>query len=153
PGLIITLARVAGWLGGALAIVSGRSLPQIDSLLAPLQLPCAAEHGAIMRLPHGEIVPADADCAVSADWRERLCAGVAAWPGVILEEKRYSVVIHFRSTPSCENDVRRLVQNVVAADPENFEILPARMALEIRHRDIAKGAAVSRFMEEPPFRG
>ncbi|HEX5286069.1 MAG TPA: trehalose-phosphatase, partial [Polaromonas sp.] len=54
--LIPILRQLAAQLGGALAIVSGRKLTDLDGFLAPLQLPSAAEHGAQRRSPQGEVI-------------------------------------------------------------------------------------------------
>ncbi len=49
PELSATLSRLSGLLGGALALVSGRPIAQLDRLFAPLRLPAAGEHGAEIR--------------------------------------------------------------------------------------------------------
>ena len=51
--LLATLSRLSALLGGALALVSGRPIVQLDRLFAPLRLPAAGEHGAEIRLAHG----------------------------------------------------------------------------------------------------
>lgn len=55
PGLLDSLATLSGSLGGALAIVSGRSLADLDRLLAPMRPAVAAEHGAVLRLADGRM--------------------------------------------------------------------------------------------------
>ncbi len=151
--LIPALASARAWLDGALAIVSGRPIDQIDRLLAPLQLPCAGEHGAVMRFPDARTLRADGDRAVPAAWRRQLRTVAQAWAGVIVEEKAYTVAIHFRQAPLRQRDVRKLVECVVAGHSDAFEILPARMAFEIRHRLLNKGLAVSEFQRFAPFAG
>jgi trehalose 6-phosphate phosphatase len=146
-----TLHAVSGRLDGALALVSGRALEVIDELLSPLRLPAAAEHGAIIRLPDGAVqtcVPR----GVPQSWREHLRAETKDWTGVLVGEKRTSVAIHYRLAPERENDVRALVMRIVAEDPA-FEVLPARMAFEIRPRGADKGTAIRRFLEIAPFQG
>ena len=63
-GLVKNLTRVSRWLGGALALASGRTLAEIDHLLAPLRPPCLAEHGAMIRFPDGEMSVAGPDRTV-----------------------------------------------------------------------------------------
>jgi len=148
-----TLAAARDWLGGALAIVSGRPFAKIDELMAPLVLPCAGEHGAILRLPDGTIRKADALSAVPEPWQQRVRAAVRNWNGLVVEYKRYSIAAHFRQVPERQDDLRKLFDSVVAEDSGDFEVLPARMAYEIRHRALNKGTAVREFMKHPPFRG
>ena len=147
------LARARSWLGGALAIASGRTLAEIDHLLAPLHLPCVSEHGAVVRHPGGAIDPASVDRAVPPAWKARLQAAARDWAGVMVEDKSYGVAVHFRQAPGREREIRDLVATVVAEDAANFEVLPASMAFEIRHRGLTKAIAVDTFMTMSPFAG
>ncbi|GAA0579944.1 trehalose-phosphatase [Rhizomicrobium electricum] len=148
PGL---LQAVSDRLGGALALVSGRALEIIDRLMAPLRLPAAAEHGAIVRLPDGSVQTCVAR-SVPLSWRKRLRVETKDWTGVLVGEKHASVAVHYRLAPEHEEDVRALVMRITADDPD-FEVLPARMAFEIRPRGADKGTAIRRFLETAPFRG
>jgi trehalose 6-phosphate phosphatase len=151
-GLAKSLARASRWLGGALALASGRTLPEIDQLMAPLCLPCVAEHGAVLRFPSGATTFAGQDCVTPDRWRVELRAGARDWKGVLVEDKAFSVAVHYRLAPERVDEVRELVRAIAAQDPA-FEVLPARMAFEIRHRSLTKAAAVDRFMPTPPFAG
>ncbi|HEX4181746.1 MAG TPA: trehalose-phosphatase [Caulobacteraceae bacterium] len=151
--LVPTLSRASDWLGGALALASGRTLAEINALMDPLKLPCVAEHGAILRRPDGTIVRAGPEHAVPGAWRERLRAAARDWPGVMVEEKDTGVAVHYRLAPAREAEVRDLVLAVAAENPAAFEVLPARKAFEIRHRALTKALAVTRFMPQPPFAG
>jgi trehalose 6-phosphate phosphatase len=147
-----SLARVAARLGGALALASGRTLAEIDQLMAPLALPCLAEHGAMLRYPDGATSVAGPDRAVPERWRAQLRAAARDWPGVLVEQKSFGVAVHYRLAPDRETAVHALVDETAAQDPA-FEVLPARMAFEIRHRTLTKAAAVERMMPLPPFAG
>ncbi|HEX4179155.1 MAG TPA: trehalose-phosphatase [Caulobacteraceae bacterium] len=152
-GLTKTLTRASRWLGGALALASGRTLAEIDHLMAPLRPPCLAEHGAMVRFPNGAIAVAGADRVVPAPWRLELRMATREWAGVLVEEKTHGVAVHFRLAPEREAEVRDLVTAAVARDPVNFEVLPARMAFEIRHRGLTKALAVNSLMPLSPFAG
>lgn len=151
--LIQTLAQAGAWLGGALAIVSGRPFEQVDRLFAPLRLPGGAGHGSALRLPDGTTQWANDTYSVPDEWRRRLNAAVTRWPGVVVEEKAHSVAIHFRASPEHENEVRQLVEGLVARDPESFEAMPGRKAIEIRHRTLTKAVVVHSLMAHKPFKG
>lgn len=146
------LARTHAWLGGALAIVSGRTIDDIDRLMAPLVLPCAGEHGAIFRRADG-VTEFEEGASVPEDWIERLRRAAKAWTGVLVERKKRGVAVHFRKSPSRENDVRDLLAEVVNENRNVFEVLPASKAFEIRNRKMTKGNAVRRFMSSAPFAG
>jgi trehalose 6-phosphate phosphatase len=152
-GLARTLARVDRCLGGALALASGRTLAEIDQLMAPLRPPCLAEHGAVLRFPNGATSVAGGAHIVPSRWRIELRAATQDWTGVLVEEKAHGVAVHYRLAPEREDEVRGLVSAIVAKDPAQFEVLPARMAFEIRHRTLTKAIAVNSFMPLPPFAG
>jgi len=149
--LAAKLEAASAWLGGALAVVSGRSLASIDQLLLPLKLPCAAEHGAVLRLPDG-MLHHTAPGALPDHWADRICTVAAAWPGVLIDAKSHGLALHYRLAPEREQDVRRLLNELIREEPD-FEILPAKMALELRRRGLHKGAAVRAFMAVSPFAG
>ncbi|GAA0535363.1 trehalose 6-phosphate phosphatase [Rhizomicrobium palustre] len=149
-GLIASLEAASQKLGGALAVVSGRPLISIDALLAPLTLPAAAEHGAVLRNPDGLLQRAGG--GLPLPWRENIREVAATWEGVVIDEKPHSVAVHFRLAPSREEDVCRLLQQVINGH-EDYEILPAKMAFELRRKGQHKGAAIESFMALSPFAG
>ena len=143
------LSAVAERLGGALVLASGRRLDDIDRLMAPYRFPCAAEHGAILRFGDGSARVQQESRVVPERLREKLREAAARWPGASIEEKTFTIVVHYRQAPSRRDEIRAFIGSLIAG--EDFEALPARMAFEIRHRALNKGAAVDAFMAEPPF--
>ncbi len=150
-GLVDDLLAARDYLGGAVAIVSGRTLRDIDTLLHPLNLICAAEHGGELRLGAQAIVATENQRVPDA-WREVIRATAQHWPGVVVEYKSHCVAVHYRLAPERERDVLALLDSLVESE-RDFEVLRARMAFEIRHCDINKGAAVRRIMRNSPFFG
>lgn len=152
PGLPPLLARLAARLEGALAIVSGRGLDDLDGLL-PVRLPLAAEHGAAFR-PH----PAGAVTRPTlprppAAWHDRAAAFVAATPGALLEAKPHGLVLHYRGAPEAGPAAGALLRDLLAEAPGDFALLPAHMAWEIRPAAVSKASAVAWLMQRPPFAG
>jgi len=154
PGLPTLLDELQQQLGGALAIVSGRPLEQIDNLLSPFSaFSAAGEHGVAVRYHDGTIEELPAGCAVPEMWREALTAAATRWPGVRVEPKPHGVTMHYRLAPEREADVWRLVRALVPEDHKWFRLLPAREAVEIGLRGYSKGHAVERLMGQKMFRG
>lgn len=149
--LIADLEAAAAALNGALAIVSGRDLGDIDQLLAPLRLPAGGEHGAIVRLPDGRCD--EITIKVPDDWMKTLLRLQETCPGVLAEAKAHNVVAHFRNASAHEATVRRAAAELVARDPGSFELLEAKMAVEIRPRAVTKARAVECLMTVEPFFG
>jgi trehalose 6-phosphate phosphatase len=152
PGLIDVLHRLSARLGGALAIVTGRPLEDIDRLLAPLRLPVAGNHGASARLPDGTTRALAEIAPLPPEWLPHAEETCAAWPGVIVEPKPYSIALHYRQAPERESDILALARELVGGHPD-FEILKAHYAYEVRPRQATKGLAIERLMELAPFRG
>lgn len=146
-----TLGRLSGLLGGAVAIISGRPLAEIDQHLSPARLPAAGLHGLQLRpLPD---TPADSPVA------ERIPSRIAARlrdfaerNGLLLEHKGLAVALHYRNRPELADACRALAQEVVR-DAPGLHVLEGKMVLEVKPAGGDKGEAVRAFMERPPFRG
>jgi trehalose 6-phosphate phosphatase len=152
-GLPTLLSALHALLGGALAIVTGRSLAMTDSLLKPFAAAAAGEHGVSLRRHDGTREDFQVDAAVPSGWRESLAAASERWPGLLVEAKPHGVAIHYRLVPDREEDVWRLARELVPDDHPTFRLIPARKAVEIGPRATSKGRAVERLMTHAPFRG
>jgi len=151
PHLHGLLHRLAHRVQGALALISGRSLTDIDRLFGP-GLAVAAEHGAMLRDAAGHIIESMMESTALAALIGPLRELVAAHPGTLLEEKRYGVVLHWRGAQqAAANLVERAT--ALAAPVPGLLLQPAHAALEIRLRGPGKAAALDRFMRIPPFAG
>lgn len=149
--LVADLATVARALNGALAIVSGRALETIDRLMSPLKLPLGSEHGALIRLPNGFYD--EVELSVPGEWTNVIKAFAAERPGILIEAKHHNIVAHYRNAPAYEGKLRALIENLVAREAEDFEMLEAKMAFEIRARKVSKARAVHALMNVAPFSG
>jgi len=152
PGLPALLARVRERLGGALAIVTGRPLAQVDEFFSG-NLPAAAEHGAMLRDAAGVLHHIAKRPAAFNHWLETLGEETRKIPGVIIEVKEVSVVIHYRQAPDAAERLRGLAESLIAGAGPDVALLPAHMAFELRPRGAGKDSALAWFMERPPFAG
>jgi len=151
-GLIGLLQRLSSGLDGAIAMVSGRPLREVDAILRPWQFAGAGEHGAFCRLPSGEIVSPEPP-PLPVAWRQRLERLGTDHPGIVVEQKASAIAVHYRALPDFEPTLQSLLRSLVAEDHAEFALSPAHMCWEIRPRGIHKGAAVRRLMRVPPFAG
>jgi trehalose 6-phosphate phosphatase len=152
-GLKALLAEVAERLGGAVALVSGRSIEYLDALFAPLRLPAAGLHGIERRKATGVMHGASFVDSQLDRARTALTALVQAHPGTLLEDKGRTIAVHFRMAPQAEPAVQAAMRAVAAQLGTNYHIQGGNMMLEIKPRGFAKSSAIKAFMQEPPFSG
>jgi trehalose 6-phosphate phosphatase len=139
--------------GGATSFVSGRSLADLDRLFAPLKLAAVAGHGAELRTTGGT-VPHRQAAAIPDRLRRSLATFAAANEGVILEDKGYSLALHYRLTPQRAATVEQAVIAACADYPPNvLDVLPGKAVLEVKPAGFSKGSGIRELMQAPPFRG
>jgi trehalose 6-phosphate phosphatase len=153
PGLGDLLGRISRRLDGALAVVSGRPLADLDRFLPGVPMALAGEHGGVFRLsPTAETVRPDLP-AVPEAWRAAAKRLVASHPGALYEPKARGFVVHYRAIPEAAARLRAPLAEMVAGDAAGFALLPSHMAWEIRPRGADKGSAVDFLLARAPFAG
>jgi trehalose 6-phosphate phosphatase len=154
PRLPATLRALHDRLDGALALVSGRSLTDIDLIFAPAQFPAVGGHGAEMRLSaDSEAVAAHAP-PMDNDLKRRFAALSQLSPGILLEDKGYSIALHYRLAPQFERAIYEAVSAIRADLPQApIDILPGKSVCEIKHSGFTKATGVRELMSHAPFAG
>jgi trehalose 6-phosphate phosphatase len=146
------LAQLRDRLSGALALVSGRTLADLDRLWSPLRVAMAGAHGAERRSASG-IVQRYGDGSALAPARQLLGDWVRAHAGALLEDKKIALALHFRQVPELELEARRVVADVASAMGPRFCVQDGKRVLEIKEAATDKGQAIAAFMAEEPFAG
>ena len=149
PGLPSLLARLSDRLSGAVGIVSGRPLEQIEALL-PVALPMVGDHGATLRLSPSAPARRRDLPVPPADWPDRAEALVAGFPGAAVERKAHGFVVHYRLAPEAAAIARTVLEHMIGIR-DDFVVMPARMAWEVKPRAVSKGSAVVDLMAQPAF--
>jgi trehalose 6-phosphate phosphatase len=144
-----TIGALSDKLGGALALVSGRPLAELDKVFIPLALPAAGMHGQELRgAPETpRMVP-----AALAELRRQATVLSHRHPGVRVEDKGGAIALHWRSAPSAADPLQALAQRFL---PQlgGYRLQPGDHVLELVPADVDKGRAVRRLLEQPPFAG
>jgi trehalose 6-phosphate phosphatase len=151
PGSVDLLRNLSRRLGGALAIVSGRRIADLDGFLEPLRLPASGVHGQELRLADGDIEVRSPSPQLD---EARRCLAAALGPGdpLDLEDKRAALVLHFRRNPEEGERAAALAREAIAGLAD-LEALPGHAIVEIRERGVSKADAVRLFAAHPPFAG
>ena len=134
PSLLVALREA---LGGAVAIVSGRPIEQIDGFLGTAVPAVAGLHGLERRTADGAILrpplPRD-DLDVV---RALLEAFAAKRPGILVEDKQYTLALHYRLAPSLRDDCRDVLNAALKDIPQGWQVVEGKFVFEIRPRDRA----------------
>ena len=144
PALRQTLARLQKLTGGALALVSGRLVNDIDLIFAPLELAAIGGHGAELR-PVPGTEPQTRAGSLSPALKRDLAALTELGPGILVEDKGYSLALHYRLAPNLGAALHAAVVAVCAkAPPDTIEVLPGKAVVEVKPVRVSKAAAVQR---------
>ncbi len=154
-GLPETLTTLRHALGGALAVISGRPIVQIDALFGAVPYAVAGEHGGALRhAPDAPIVRPD--LAVPSDTMRAAAEAIASQheaAGVWVEPKARGFVLHYRAAPTLGPALEAALRPLMAAEGGRFLLVPAHMAWEVRPTGADKGTALRALMAAPPFTG
>jgi trehalose 6-phosphate phosphatase len=150
PALLRSLDALSNYLGGAVALISGRPIEQIDRFLQPMRLPIAGVHGAERRNARGELALLP---AFPLEAIEQAALELArSEPRLRVESKRGSIAVHYRQAPELEARCLEVMQRAVERSP-GLTLLRGKMVVEAKPGGASKGAAIEAFMAEPPFAG
>ncbi len=149
--LLTSLSQLVEMTNGAVALVSGRPIRDIDLLFSPLCLPAIGGHGAEFRVRTSihNIAP-----ALSQEFREQLATAATQRLGIFVEDKGYSVAMHYRRVPQHETWLMRHIAHTCKAfADEQTEVLPGKSMFEVKRPAVNKGEAVRHLMKLAPFVG
>ena len=151
PSLGQLLDAAARYLDGALAVVSGRPIADIDRFLGRAVVAVAGLHGLERRTPDGHLYRCDSGAGDIAAARERLQAFAATNIHIHLEDKGLSLALHFRQAPDQATACERIIGSLAAASDGRLEVQAGKMVYELKPVGGDKGDAVLAFMAAAPF--
>lgn len=145
------LGLLADLTGGAVAIVSGRPIEEIDMFVAPLRLAVAGSHGAELRAtPDAELERAE-----GSELLRTSCGPInvfAARHDLLVEQKAGAISLHYRNRPEHGGDAIALVEGLAAGD-DRLRVIDGNMVVELALAGTTKGSALEYMLERPPFAG
>ena len=157
PGDVIPEARrsqlirsVHAATGGRLAILSGRTLEDVDRILEGIVPSVAAIHGLVQRMPDGTVHKTETSPLIS-EVAQRVREFAEAHNGVTVEQKGSSFALHYRLAPDQETNVRAFTGHI--AEALGLGVQNGSMVSEIRTPGPHKGTALKRFLKAEPFAG
>lgn len=152
PDILARLVRLAEMNDGAVALISGRSMAELDTLASPYRFPLAGVHGAERRDINGQIQTVALPDEIVTPLARALSDGMAALEGTELETKGMAFALHYRQAPQHEEAVYALARQMVTRYPQ-LAMQPGKCVVELKPAGINKGEAIKAFLQTPPFAG
>lgn len=154
PDVLTLLTDATRWCDGALAVVSGRSLADLDRILDPLRPWAAGVHGLQWRGPGASAAGDGAGDArreaVLSAAQSAIRRGFSCRSGILVEHKGVALAVHYRERPEAGEAVRQCLERFADA---HWSVRGGKMVWELMPREAGKAAAIERFMAEAPFAG
>ena len=152
--LIAAIPSLRARHGEALALVTGRSITDVDRMFPGWVLPVAGQHGCERRDSAG-IVHLHSPDPLTLGKLRKLFAGLAQrHEGLLLEDKGATVALHYRQSPHLAGPLQSIVRSLLDTPAgATFRMLEGKQLVEIRPDGRDKGTAILDFMQEPPFAG
>lgn len=151
PDLQGILLSLMTCFDGAVAVVSGRPLSELDNLLGVV-LPGAGVHGLELRERPGAAAHPPVEAESIAHVARLLAPLVGGDPRLILELKPGAVALHYRRAPEREKDCRAAVEKALRGT-SGLHLIDGKMVLEVKPDHVNKGYAIENLMRVSPFSG
>jgi trehalose 6-phosphate phosphatase len=154
PELLQLLGQLRVHSGGAIALVSGRSIENLDTLLAPLELPASGLHGFERRSFEGVYTQHTRPSRQALALGRQLMAQLSRTdPRLVLEDKGCALALHFRQVPYLEEAVIEALKRIAERTQGELQLQLGPLSAELIPHGVTKATAIAEFMREPPFRG
>jgi trehalose 6-phosphate phosphatase len=151
--LLELLQRLNAAAGGAVALISGRSVEDIDNLFAPLALPAAGQHGTERRAADGTFHRHAPQLEKLGRAAAQIVRLTAAHSGLVFENKGMAIALHYRLAPALRELAEREMRRIAADLGDAFELQTGKFVVEIKPGGKDKGSAIAEFIAEAPFSG
>ena len=150
--LAAMLDRLSAGLGGALAIVTGRTIAEADALLAPLRLVTAGVHGTELRFEEGGEVRRLAS-RISAELAAQVRGITRLAPGITVETKGAGLAVHYRAAPAAGAAIEAELDRILDHVTNDLALSRGRKVFEIVPAKVSKGTALAEIAGRAPFAG
>lgn len=146
------LETLRGALDGALALVSGRPIAFLDEMLAPYSFDIAGLHGAQIRMGGTLRAQEDAPASMHEALRD-LVRFANSHVGIIVEDKRISVALHWRLAPTLKDEALDLMRRTAARMGPGVRLQEGKSVAELVPAGASKGGAIAWLMATPAYAG
>lgn len=150
PDLIAQLHFLSG---GAVSLITGRAVADVDRFLPMPGISVAGQHGLELRTADGAFIPGS---PVDVDLRDVITAledAAVRHPGLLVEFKGESIALHYRNAPHLAGYAHRLMRSLRERYAPDFAVGKGKRVVELIHHSADKGTAIRKLMKTEPFKG
>ena len=149
--LLTALGRA---LDGAVALITGRTLANVDKLFRGTKQLVAGLHGSERRSADGSVYRHERAAKELAQLRADMARFAARHKGLMFEDKGTTFAIHYRRAPALASIVHRTLRRHTAhASIVGWHLQRGKGILELRPEGRDKGTTIVDYLREPPFEG
>ena len=143
------LHTIRNRLGGALGLISGRSLDDLDRIFDNNKIPLAGNHGAQLRdaLRTNEY---QADTGNIKGIAQKIGELLNEHKNIEIENKGSNLTVHFRNSTIDRKEINKIIMELVKYEPK-LTFLKGKEVIEVKPLSYNKGTAISYFMRTKPF--
>ncbi len=139
--------------GGAVALITGRSIADVDRVLPLSKMAIAGQHGLEVRSADGTMSTHRVRSGNLNQVRLHLLDAVARHEGLIAEYKGLSIALHYRHAPALAGYAHKLMRSLRSRYVPDFSIQKGKRVVELKPAGTDKGVAIEELMLDPPFAG
>jgi trehalose 6-phosphate phosphatase len=150
PDLIAQLHFLSG---GAVSLITGRAVADVDQFLPMPGISVAGQHGLQLRTADGTFVRSSSDDIDLQDVVSALEDAAARHRGLLVEFKGESVALHYRKAPHLAGYAHRLMRSLRELHAPEFAVKKGKRVVELIHNSADKGVAIRKLMKTEPFKG
>jgi trehalose 6-phosphate phosphatase len=139
-------------MGGALALITGRTIADADRILSGAMQTIAGGHGFEIRVRSSPVHRENVSLkGVTAALTEARALATAKTLPAMIEEKLSSVALHYRHAPEMEPQVFEIAATL--SKRHGLRMLHGKMVIELAAGARTKADALASLMDFPPFAG
>ena len=137
------LHTIRNRLGGALGLISGRSLDDLDRIFDNNKIPLAGNHGAQLRdaLRTNEY---QADTGNVKGIAHKIKELLNEQKNIEIENKGSNLTVHFRNSTINRKEINKIIMELVKYEPK-LTFLKGKGVIEVKPLSYNKGTAISYF--------
>lgn len=151
--LAALIERLHAMTGGAVALITGRSIRDVDQVFPVAGMAVAGQHGLELRDAWGRRITHALRTESLNEVRQQLIEAIARHPGLVAEFKGLSIALHYRAAPRLAGYAHRLMRSLQTRCVPDFVLQRGKRVVELKPAGRDKGVAIADLMEEPPFIG